>query len=103
MKSIKMTTIKSLLLVFISFTLITSCVSSKKFKGLTAENEALKSRYAELEKQGTQYQLDIASLKERNEGLSRQLTDQSGRVTELKQNNSQVLQQLENMSVITKQ
>src|SRR6476620_11112868 len=83
--------------------LLISCVSSKKFKSLTADNEALKARYATLEKESNQCQTDLTGMKSQNESLNKQLADQANRVQDLKENNSQVLQQLESMSVLTKQ
>jgi chemotaxis protein MotB len=79
-----------------------SCVSSKKFKSLTADNETLKTRYADLEKVSNQCQTDVAGLKNQNETLNKQLADQTNRVQDLKENNTQVLQQLESMSVLSK-
>jgi len=95
--------IKSTFFILLSSALLFSCVSSKKFKSLNADNEALKTRYSALEKESNQCQTDVAGLKSQNESLNKQIADQSGRVQDLKQSNNQVLQQLETMSVLTKE
>ena len=95
--------VKSSFLFILLSTLLFSCVSSKKFKSLNADNEALKTRYSELEKVSNQCQTDVAGLKSQNESLNRQISDQANRVQDLKTSNSQVLQQLETMSVLTKE
>jgi len=95
--------VKSSFLFVLFATLLFSCVSSKKFKSLNADNEALKTRYATLEKESNQCQTDVAGLKSQNESLNKQIADQANRVEDLKTSNSQVLHQLETMSVLTKE
>src|SRR4051794_12920334 len=99
----KFMTGKFLLLILMSTILLFSCVSSKKFKMLTADNEGLKTRYAVLEKEEKQCQADYSGLKDQHATLNKQLADQGTKVQDLKETNSQVLQQLENMSVISSQ
>ncbi|MFL5739806.1 MAG: OmpA family protein [Flavisolibacter sp.] len=83
--------------------LLISCVSSKKFKSLSANNQGLqtdltkcKSDYGELNANKQSLETEVAALKKESVDLNTQ-------IDYLKKNNTQALQQLEDMSVISKQ
>lgn len=92
-----------LVAVICSALLLTSCVSSKKFKKSQADYAQLQTRYVTLE--GT-----LADCNNQKTGLEREKADLNKRIADLnreieniKQNYTQAVMQLENLSVISKQ
>jgi chemotaxis protein MotB len=80
-----------------------SCVSSKKFKGLSAEYETAKTDLSKSRSDNSDLTSAKQSVETENAALKGKVTDLNTQVTYLKQNNTQALQQLEDMSVISKQ
>jgi chemotaxis protein MotB len=82
---------------------ITSCVSSKKFKSLNANYEGVQGDLTKCRTEANSLSTAKASLEKENEMLKKQNGDYATQVDFLKQNNTQALHQLEQMSVISKQ
>src|SRR3954467_8551283 len=89
---------------------ISSCVSSKKFKSLTATYESsqadltkCRSDNSTISTEKQTLSTDKQTLEAENAGLKKQSDEFSKQVDYLKQNNTVALQQLQDMSVISKQ
>jgi chemotaxis protein MotB len=104
-KSIKqiIMTYKLLLPIVILVVIGSSCVSSKKFKSLNAEYDALKGTNTTTQSDLTKCQSDYTGLMSQKKGLEDQNAALNNQVSLLKENNTQYLAQLENMSVISKE
>lgn len=83
--------------------LLSSCVSSKKFKKSQADYAGLQTRYQTLETTITDCNNQKANLEKEKEGLNSRINDLTKELNYVKQNYTQTLQQLENLSVITKE
>jgi chemotaxis protein MotB len=102
---------KSFLLAFASAALLlTSCVSSKKFKAAQNDYTKLESRFKDLETDNKECGEEKGILTRQKETLEREKALLTARLKELseqldfaKNNNSQALRQLENLSVISAQ
>jgi chemotaxis protein MotB len=81
----------------------TSCVSSKKFKSLTADYEARQAELAKCRTDYTSLTTEKQSLESQNATLNKTIESQASQITLLKENNTQALGQLQNMSVISAQ
>lgn len=93
----------SLAVLSLGVLLLTSCVSSKKFKKAQADYASLQTRYQTLEG-------NLADCNAKNAGLQRDIDQLNNNINELNRelefvraNYTQALTQLENLSVITKQ
>ncbi|MFN4286435.1 MAG: OmpA family protein [Lacibacter sp.] len=93
----------SLAVLSLGVLLLTSCVSSKKFKKAQADYASLQTRYQTLEG-------NLADCNSKNAGLQRDIDQLNNNINELNRelefvraNYTQALTQLENLSVITKQ
>lgn len=80
-----------------------ACVSSKKFKGLNANYEALQAESSKCKSDNSALAADKKSLEGQNEALNKKITDLNDQVAFLKENNTQALNQLENLSVVSSQ
>ena len=85
--------------------LLTSCVSSKKYKKSQSDYATLQTKHVQLE---TEFQTlrtnctnEKADLTRKNEALQNDIANLNRQVDNLKQNNTQALKQLEDMSVIS--
>lgn len=96
-------TYKLLLPIVILVVIGSSCVSSKKFKSLNAEYDALKGTNTTTQSDLTKCQSDYTGLMSQKKGLEDQNAALNNQVSLLKENNTQYLAQLENMSVISKE
>ena len=90
-------------LIAASSLIVTSCVSSKKFKSLNANYEALQGDLTKCRTDNSGLTTAKQSLETENAALKKQTDDLTAQVSYLKQNNTQALQQLQDMSVISKQ
>lgn len=80
-----------------------SCVSSKKYKSLTANYNTSQTDLTKCRSDFSSLTEQKGALENQNAALNKQVSDLSNQVTLLKENNTQALTQLENLSVITKQ
>ena len=92
-----------LVAVICSALLLTSCVSSKKFKKSQADYAQLQTRYVTLEGTLADCNNQKAGLEQEKTELNRRITDLNKEIENIKQNYTQAVMQLENMSVISKQ
>ena len=99
----KIMTYKLLLPIVVLAIIGSSCVSSKKFKSLNAEYDALKGTNATTQSDLTKCQSDYSGLMNQKKSLEDQVSSLNSQISLLKENNTQALAQLENMSVISKQ
>jgi chemotaxis protein MotB len=95
--------LSSFLSIIILSLLVTSCVSSKKFKSLNANYEGVQADLSKCRTESNSLSTAKTSLEKENEMLKKQNGDYATQVDFLKQNNTQALQQLQQMSVISKQ
>jgi chemotaxis protein MotB len=94
---------KYLLPLVLLLAIASSCVSSKKFKSLNGEYDALKGTQATTQSDLTKCQADNSGLIGQKKSLEDQNAALNNQVSLLKENNTQYLAQLENMSVISKE
>ena len=80
-----------------------SCVSSKKFKTLTATSESSQANLTQCRSDNSKLSTEKQTLEGENAGLKKQSDEFSKQVDYLKKNNTMALQQLQDMSVISKQ
>lgn len=92
-----------LVAVICSALLVTSCVSSKKFKKSQDDYAQLQTRYVTLEGTLTDCNNQKAGLEQEKVNLNQRITDLNREIDNIKQNYTQAVMQLENMSVISKQ
>lgn len=92
-----------LVAVICSALLLTSCVSSKKFKKSQNDYAQLQTRYVTLEGTLTDCNNQKAGLEQEKVNLNQRITDLNREIDNIKQNYTQAVMQLENMSVISKQ
>lgn len=83
--------------------LLTSCVSSKKFKKSQADYAQLQTRYVTLEGTLSDCNNQKAGLEREKADLNKRITDLNKEIENIKQNYTQAVMQLENLSVISKQ
>ncbi len=83
--------------------LLSSCVSSKKFKKSQADYAQLQTRYQTLEGTLADCNNQKAGLEQEKTELNRRITDLNKEIENIKQNYTQAVMQLENLSVISKQ
>lgn len=83
--------------------LLTSCVSSKKFKKSQADYAQLQTRYVTLEGTLADCNNQKAGLEREKADLNKRITDLNKEIENIKQNYTQAVMQLENLSVISKQ
>lgn len=82
---------------------LSSCVSSKKFKKSQADYSALQTRYQTLEGSLSDCNNQKAGLEKEKADLNKRITDLTREMEYVKQNYTQAVSQLENLSVISKQ
>lgn len=87
----------------LSLFLLTSCVSSKKFKKSQADYALLQTKYQTLEGTLADCNNQKAGMQQENEKLNKKISDLTRELEYVKQNYTQALSQLENLSVISKQ
>lgn len=87
----------------LSLFLLTSCVSSKKFKKSQADYALLQTRYQTLEGTLADCNNQKAGMQQENDKLNKKIGDLTRELEYVKQNYTQALSQLENLSVISKQ
>ena len=75
----------ALLLILISATLLTSCVSKKNYDNLVNTYGQLKGEYADLQSMYNQAQIDLATYKTGGSALERALAEEKARNKELKE------------------
>ena len=92
-----------LVAVICSALLLTSCVSSKKFKKSQDDYAQLQTRYVTLEGTLTDCNNQKAGLEQEKVDLNKRITDLNKEIENIKQNYTQAVMQLENLSVISKQ
>lgn len=83
--------------------LLTSCVSSKKFKKSQADYAQLQTRYVTLEGTLADCNNQKAGLEREKADFNKRITDLNKEIENIKQNYTQAVMQLENLSVISKQ
>ncbi len=83
--------------------LLTSCVSSKKFKKSQADYALLQTRYQTLEGTLADCNNQKAGLEQDKTNLNKRITDLNKEMEHIKENYTQAIMQLENLSVISKQ
>ena len=86
-----------------SVVLLTSCVSSKKFKKSQDDYAQLLTRYTTLEGSLTDCNNQKSVLEKEKADLNKRVTDLNQEMERIKQNYTQAIMQLENLSVISKQ
>lgn len=86
-----------------SVVLLTSCVSSKKFKKSQDDYAQLLTRYTTLEGSLTDCNNQKSVLEREKADLNKRVTDLNQEMERIKQNYTQAIMQLENLSVISKQ
>ena len=86
-----------------SVVLLTSCVSSKKFKKSQDDYAQLLTRYTTLEGSLTDCNNQKSVLEREKADLNKRVTDLNQEIERIKQNYTQAIMQLENLSVISKQ
>jgi chemotaxis protein MotB len=86
-----------------SVVLLTSCVSSKKFKKSQDDYAQLLTRYTTLEGSLTDCNNQKSVLEKEKADLNKRVTDLNQEIERIKQNYTQAIMQLENLSVISKQ
>lgn len=86
-----------------SIVLLTSCVSSKKFKKSQDDYAQLLTRYTTLEGSLTDCNNQKSVLEKEKADLNKRVTDLNQEMERIKQNYTQAIMQLENLSVISKQ
>lgn len=82
---------------------LTSCVSSKKFKKAQADYVQLQTRYQTLEGSLAECTNQKTTLQQEKNELNKNIADLNREIELIKQNYTATLQQLENLSVISKQ
>jgi chemotaxis protein MotB len=92
-----------LVAVICSVLLMTSCVSSKKFKKSQDDYAQLQNRYTTLEGTLTDCNNQKSVLEREKADLNKRVTDLNQEMERIKQNYTQAIMQLENLSVISKQ
>ncbi|MBI2729892.1 MAG: OmpA family protein [Sphingobacteriales bacterium] len=80
---------------------ITSCVSTKKFKGKENELAALQTKYNQLQTDIAACNDDKANLNRQKASLENDIANLNKQIDFLKQNNTQALRQLQDLSVIS--
>lgn len=83
--------------------MLSSCVSSKKFKKAQADYAQLQTRYQTLEGSLADCNNQKAGLVQDKNELNKKISDLNREIELIKQNYTATLQQLENLSVISKQ
>lgn len=83
--------------------MLSSCVSSKKFKKAQADYAQLQTRYQTLEGSLADCNNQKAGLEQDKNALNKKISDLNREIELIKQNYTATLQQLENLSVISKQ
>ncbi|HMO34157.1 MAG TPA: OmpA family protein [Lacibacter sp.] len=83
--------------------LLSSCVSSKKFKQAQADYAGLQTRYQTLEGTLADCNRDKGNLQKEKDQLNTKINELNRELEFVKQNYTQALNQLENLSVISKQ
>ncbi len=91
------------LLLVLTVFLLTSCVSSKKFKKSQADYALLQTKYQTLEGTLADCNNQKSGLIQDKNELNKKITDLNNEIEMIKQNYTATLQQLENLSVISKQ
>lgn len=92
-----------LIAVICTVVLVTSCVSSKKFKKSQADYALLQTRYQSLEGNLADCNNQKTGLEREKADLNKRITDLNKEMENIKQNYTQAIMQLENLSVISKQ
>jgi chemotaxis protein MotB len=92
---------KQILMALCGLLMLTSCVSTKKFKAKEAELTALQTKYDVMAGSLTNCNDDKANLQRQKSSLENDITNLNKQIDLLKQNNTQALKQLEDLSVIT--
>lgn len=92
-----------LIAVICTVVLVTSCVSSKKFKKSQADYALLQTRYQSLEGYLADCNNQKTGLEREKADLNKRITDLNKEMENIKQNYTQAIMQLENLSVISKQ
>ncbi len=90
-------------LIALALFLLTSCVSTKKFKKSQADYALLQTKYQTLEGTLADCNNQKAGVQQENEKLNKKISDLTRELEYVKQNYTQALSQLENLSVISKQ
>ena len=93
--------IKQVILPAATAVLLTSCVSSKKFKQSQAELAALQVKHTELQGNLNDCTNEKAALAAQKSKLEGDIDGLNKQIDLLKQNNTQALKQLEDLSVIS--
>lgn len=83
--------------------LLTSCVSSKKFKKAQDDYAQLQNRYTTIEGSLADCNNQKSVLEREKTDLTKRVTDLNAEIERIKQNYTQAIMQLENLSVISKQ
>lgn len=88
--------------------MLTSCVSTKKFKDAQAQYDQLQTRYVQIQtdlsgcnEAKANLERQKASLEGDNSALNSKIADLNKQIDFLKENNTTVLNQLQNLSVVT--
>lgn len=89
-------------MLILSFGLLTSCVSKKKFTKLKTDYDALDATYRSMETTLNGCQGENGDLKQKLDGKNKQISQLQDEVDYLKKNNNMMITQLENLSVISK-
>ena len=93
--------VKQTVLPVLSAVLLFSCVSSKKFKKSQADYATLQTQYTQVQGDLTACNDAKAELQRQKTGLETDIANLNKQLEFLKQNNTQALKQLEDLSVIT--
>ena len=93
--------VKQTVLPVLSAVLLFSCVSSKKFKKSQADYATLQTQYTQVQGDLTACNDAKAELQRQKTGLETDVANLNKQLEFLKQNNTQALKQLEDLSVIT--
>jgi chemotaxis protein MotB len=92
---------RKFLLPVLSVLILSSCVSSKKFKKSQADYVILQGQYTQSQSSLNDCNNDKAELNRQKSGLETDITNLKNQIDFLKQNNTQALRQLQDLSVIT--
>jgi chemotaxis protein MotB len=89
-------------MMFMALSLMTSCVSKKKFTKLKTDYDALDATYRSMETTLNGCQGENTDLKQKIDGKNKQIGQLQDEVDYLKKNNNMMITQLENLSIISK-
>lgn len=92
---------RSLVILSIAAPLLFSCVSRKKMSAVQADYDTLMIRYTSQQNELNQCKNDKAELQRQTTGLESDVANLNKHIEFLKQNNTQALKQLEDMAVIS--